>query len=89
MAESTINLFDLSFDEINAVKKKDLVSEIEKLKWKVIVENNIKNLCDQVSRLTENLAKLMESNEKLSSQFIVVKKVNTLLEKRVTELGKS
>ena len=89
MAESTINLFDLSFDEINAVKKKDLVSEIEKLKWKVIVENNIKNLCDQVSRLTENLAKLMESNENLSSQFIVVKKVNTLLEKRVTELEKS
>ena len=32
----------------------------------------------------------MESNEKLSSQFIVVKKVNnTLLEKRVTKLEKS
>ena len=71
------------------MKKKDLVSEIEKLKGKVIVDNNIENLCDQVSRLTEKLAKLMESNEKLSSQFIVVKKVNTLLEKRVTELGKS
>ena len=31
----------------------------------------------------------MESNEKLSSQFIVVKKVNTLLEKRVIDLEKS
>ena len=31
----------------------------------------------------------MESNEKLSSQFIVVKKVNTLPGKRVTELEKS
>ena len=31
----------------------------------------------------------MESNEKLSSQFIVVKKVNTLLEKCVVELEKS
>ena len=61
MTESTINLFDLSFDEINAMKKKDLVREIEKLKGKVIVDNNIKNLCGQVSRLTENLAKLMES----------------------------
>ena len=71
------------------MKKKDLVSEIEKLKGNVIIDNNIKNLCDQVSCLTENLAKLMESNEKLGSQFIVVKKVNTLLEKRVTELGKS
>ena len=32
--------------------------------------------------------KLMESNEKLSSQFVVIKKVNTLLEKRATELEK-
>ena len=71
------------------MKKTDLVSKIEKLKGKVVVDNNIKNLCDQVSRLSENLAKLMESNEKLSSQFIVVKKVNTLLEKRVIELEKS
>ena len=31
----------------------------------------------------------MGSNEKISSQFIVVKKVNALLEKRVTELEKS
>ena len=71
------------------MKKKDLVSEIEKFKGKVVVDNNIKNLCDQVSLLSENLAKLMESNEKLSSQFKVVKKVNTLLEKRVIELEKS
>ena len=71
------------------MKKKDLVSKNEKLKWKVAVDNNIKNLCDQVSCLSENLAKLMESNEKLSSQFIFVKKVNTLLKKCVTELEKS
>ena len=89
MTESTTNLFELSFDEINAMKKKDLISEIEKLKGKVVVDNNIKNRCDQVSRLSEDLAKLMESNEKLSSQFIVVKKVNTFFEKRVIELEKS
>ena len=88
MAQSTTNLLESSFDEINALKKKDLASEIEKLKGKVVVDNNIKNLCDQASRLSENLAKLMESNEKLSSQFIVVKKFNTLLEKRVIELDK-
>ena len=64
MAENSTNLFKLSFDTINEMKKKDLVSEIGKLKRKVIVDNNIKNLCDQVSRLSENLAKLMESNEK-------------------------
>ena len=89
MVESTTNLFKLSFNENNTMKKKDLVSKNEKLKWKVAVDNNIKNLCDQVSCLSENLAKLMESNEKLSSQFIFVKKVNTLLKKCVTELEKS
>ena len=89
MAENSTNLFELSFDAINTMKKKDLVSRIEKLKGKVIVDNNIKNLCDQASRLSENLSKRMELNEKLSSQFIVVKKVNTLLEKRVEGLKKS
>ena len=62
MAGNATNLLELSFDEINAMKKKDLVSEIEKLKGKVVVDNNIKNICDQVSRLSENLVKLMESN---------------------------
>ena len=89
MAESSTNLFELSFDEINAMKKKELVSKIEKLKGKVIVDNNIKNLCDQVSCLSENCVKLMELNKKLSIQFIVIKKVNTLLEKCATELKKS
>ena len=51
------------------MKKKDFASEIEKLKEKAVVDNKIKNLCDQVSHLSENLAKLMESNEKLGSQF--------------------
>ena len=85
MAENTANLFELSFDAINAMKKKDLVNEIEKLKDKVAISSNKKILCDQVSGLSENLAKLMQSNEILSSQFIVVKNINTLLEKRVTE----
>ena len=85
MAENATNIFELSFDEINAMKKKDLVSEIEKLKGKVAVDNNIKNLRDQISHLSENLVKLMDSNERLSSQFIVIKNVNSLLEKRVIE----
>ena len=88
MAENTTNLLELLFDAINAMKKKELVSQIEKLRGKVIVNNNIKNLCDQVTCLSENLPKLTESNEKLSSQFIVVKKVTTLLEKRITETEK-
>ena len=54
MAQNTTNFFKLSFDAINAMKNKDLVREIEKLKGEVIVDNNIKNLCDKVSRLSKN-----------------------------------
>ena len=89
MAKSTANLFELSFNEINAMKKQDLVSKIEKLKGKLQLTITLNTFCDQVSCLSENLAKLKESNEKHSSHFIVVKKVNTLLEKRVIELEKS
>ena len=33
------------------MKKKDLANKIEKLKGKVAVDNNIKNLCDQVCQI--------------------------------------
>ena len=51
------------------------VSKIEMLKGEVLVDNNIKILCDQVSRFWNNLTKLMEWNEKRSNQYFVVKKV--------------
>ena len=41
-------------------EKKVLVSKIEMLKGKILVDNNIKILCDQVSRFSNNLTKLME-----------------------------
>ena len=66
------------------MNKRDLVSKIKKLKGKVAVGNNIKNLCDQVSPLSKNLAKFMDSNEKLSSLFIVPKNIDTSLEKCIT-----
>ena len=36
-------LFDLSYDQINAMKKKDLVNHIKNLKGKVTVDTTIKN----------------------------------------------
>ena len=71
------------------MNKRDLVSKIKKLKGKVAVGNNIKNLCDQVSPLSKNLANFMDSNEKLSSLFIVPKNIDTSLEKCITGLEKS
>ena len=44
MADSNVtNLFDLSYDQINAIKKKDLVNHIKILKGKVTVDATIKN----------------------------------------------
>ena len=37
------NSFDLSYDHINAMKKKDLVNNIENLKGKVTVDTTIKS----------------------------------------------
>ena len=37
-----VNLFDLTCDAINVIKKKDLVDYIEKIKGKVVADNQIK-----------------------------------------------
>ena len=36
-----VNLFDLTYDAVNAIKKKDLVDYIEKMKGKVVADNHI------------------------------------------------
>ena len=36
-----VNLFDLIYDAINAIEKKDLVDYIEKMKGKVVADNHI------------------------------------------------
>ena len=83
-----INLFDLSYDQINAMKKKDLVNYIENLKEKVTVDATIKKLCDEISQLSMSVNNRMTENGKISSQLMVVSNVNTLLITRVTELEK-
>ena len=40
---------------INAIKKKDLVDYIEKLKWKVVTGKQIQNLCSETFKLSENI----------------------------------
>ena len=36
-----VNLFDLTYDAINAIKKKDLVDYIEKMKGKIVPDNHM------------------------------------------------
>ena len=62
---NVINLFDLSYDQINAMKKKDLVNHIENLKGKVTVDATIKKLCDEISQLSTSVNNLMTENGKI------------------------
>ena len=82
------NLFHLSYDQINAMKKKDLVNRIENLRGKVTVDATVKELCNEISQLSTSVNNLMTENGKISSQLMVVSNVNTLLVTHVTELEK-
>ena len=77
------NLFDLSYDQINVMKKKDLVNHIQNLKGKVTVVATIKKLCDAISQLSASVNNLMTENGKIS-QLMVVSNINTLLVTHVT-----
>ena len=78
------NLFDLNYDQINAMKKKDLVKHIENLKGKVTVDATIIKFFYELSQLSTAVNNLMTENGKISSQVVV--NITTLLVTRVTEL---
>ena len=85
-----VNLFDLTYDAINAIKKKDLVDYIEKMKGKIVADNQIQNLCSKITNLSDNVKKLVSTNERLTSckRLTVIKNVNSILENRVVNLEK-
>ena len=89
MAENSfVNLFSLSYDAINGMKKKDLVHHIENLKGKEEVRNNIQELFNQISKLSKNVDRLVTANEKLNSEFLIVRNVNQNLQSRIINLKK-
>ena len=89
MAENNfVNLFSLSYDAINGMKKKDLVDHIENLKGKVVVGNDIQGLFNQISKLSENVDRLVTANEKLNSELLIVRNVNQNLQNRIINLKK-
>ena len=53
-----VNLFDLTYDAIKAIKKKGLVEYIEKMKGKVVADNQIQNLCNKIANLSDNVQSL-------------------------------
>ena len=89
MAENNfVNLFSLSYDAINGMKKKDLIDHIENLKGKVVVGNDIQGLFNQISKLSENVDRLVTANEKLNSELLIVRNVNQNLQNRIINLEK-
>ena len=89
MAENNlVNLFSLSYDAINGMKKKDVVDHIENLKGKVVVGNDIQGLFNQISKLSENVDRLVTANEKLNSELLIVRNVSQNLQSRIVNLEK-
>ena len=80
-----MNLFSLSYDAINGLKKKDLVDTIENLKRKV---NGIQGLLNQISKFSEIEDHLVTANEKWNSQLLIVPNVNQNLQNRTVNLEK-
>ena len=83
-----VNLFYLNYDANNAIKKKDLVDYIEKMKGKVVADNQIQNLCNEIANLSDNVKSLVSTNERLTSELPIVKNVNNVLENRIVNLEK-
>ena len=88
MNGNDVNLLEIPYDDINSMRKKDLVEKIEKMKGKVIFESHVKDLCDQIEKLTESLNQVTAANEKISSELVIVKNVNVNLENRILNLEK-
>ena len=62
MDKNHINLFELLYDDVNSIKKGDLVDQIEKLKGKVAVGSHVKDLCHQIEKLAEKLNDVVANN---------------------------
>ena len=78
----------LTYDAINAIKKKDLADNIEEMKDKVVADNHIQNLCNEIKSLSDNVKSLVNTDEWLSSELTIVKNVNYVLEARIVNLEK-
>ena len=88
MNENVVNLLEMSYDDINSIRKKDLVEQIEKMKGKVIFDSYVKDPCNQIEKLTESLNQVTARNEKMTSGLVIVKNNNGNLENRIINFKK-
>ena len=81
-----VNLFDLTYDAFNAIKKKDVIDYVEKMMDKVVTENQVQNLCSEIANLSVNVKSLVSTSERLTSEPTVIKNINYILENRIVNL---
>ena len=65
------NLFNISESAINALKKPEIVKKIIKLKDKVVVGEEIKNICTDIKELMNTVNQLLSKNERLNSDLTI------------------
>ena len=70
------------------MKKKYLVDHIEDLKEKIVVDKDIQGLCKQISKILENVDRLVIANEKLKSELLIIININNNLQNRTVNLEK-
>ena len=58
------------------------------MKGKVIFDSHVKDLWNQIEKLTESLNQVTAANEKIASELVIVKNVNVNLENRIVNLEK-
>ena len=75
-------------DIINGMKKKYLVDHIEDLKEKIVVDKDIQGLCKQISKILENVDRLVIANEKSKSELLIIRNINNNLQNRTVNLEK-
>ena len=58
------------------------------MKDKVVADNHIQNLYNEIKSLSDNVKSLVNTDEWLSSELTIVKNVNYVLEARIVNLEK-
>ena len=88
-SNTSSNLLNLSDNAISALEEAGLFQQIIKLRGEVIVDSDLRNFCDQISKLSETITKLATTKQQINSEFAIFKVVNSKLEKRLIDLEKT
>ena len=58
------------------------------MKCKVVADNHIQNLCNEIANISDKAKNLVSTNERLTSELPVVENVNNILENKIVNLEK-